>query len=266
MKWIKGKTPFWYLQMFSDSGIRGWWRQLADDGAIRHRTFSPPLFTFELNSGHCLRFHMYATLQFTLFTLWNFHLLILIAVVATSQWSKGGMNPSGNANAVAFWLMASLVKIFYLTFCIFVNGQFPKLCFWVHTSSAYVDKEPVECVSRIIKKDDIYKQGLIFATKEGMKWQKRLQRFRTQLYLRAWVMCQPRIVQNCRPIELNSTRKSNRDTCFIVKYQSNRFNPVLISWNIEIKINISDWTRALWVIQKYCDIWNNFSSWWSCWT
>ena len=129
-------------------------RQLVDDGAIRHRTFSPPLFTFELNSAHCLRFYIYTTLQLTLFTLWNFHFLILIAVVATSQWSKGGMNPSGNANAVAFWLMASLGKIFYLTFCIFVNGQFRKLCFWVHPSSANVDKEPIECVSRIIKKDN----------------------------------------------------------------------------------------------------------------
>ena len=116
-----------------------------------------------------------------------------------------------------------------------------------------------------IKKDNIYKQGLIFATKEGMKWQKRLQRFRTQLYLRAWVMCQPRIVQNCRPIELNSTRKSNRDTCFIVKYQSTRFNPVLISWNIEIEINTSDWTQPLWPILKILWLSNSSSlAWW--WT
>ena len=65
-------------------------------------------------------------------------------------------------------------------------------------------------------------------------------------------------------IELNSTRKSNCDTCFIVKYQFTRFNPVLISWNIEIEINISDWTQALWVIQKI--LWrisNDSSS--ACW-
>ena len=65
-------------KIFSDSGTSQ--RQLGDDdGAIRHRTFSPPLFTFELNSALCL--HR------------NFHFLILIAVVATSQWNIGGNEP-----------------------------------------------------------------------------------------------------------------------------------------------------------------------------
>ena len=75
----KIKTVYIFASMiFSDSGTSQ--RQLGDDdGAIRHRTFSPPLFTFELNSALCL--HR------------NFHFLILIAVVATSQWNIGGNEP-----------------------------------------------------------------------------------------------------------------------------------------------------------------------------